>query len=1197
MLGRIAAFEFRYQVKSPLFIAAAVLLFLGALVDMSVAKVLTSGGGNVLFNAPHSIIMSHLLVSLVFLFLGAAFVSNVIVRDDQSGFGPIVRSTRITKFDYLFGRFLGAFAAGALVMAAVPLGAWLGTLMPFADQEMLGPNRLSAFAYGYGLFALPNALIISAILFALATATRSTAGTFIGVVGLLFLYVFSQRMMEGQPQLHDFRVLADPLGMPAYLAASRYYTAAELNAGAVPVTKLMLLSRLLWVGAAVSLLALTWKRFRFSERALSRRRHRKLRRQEAMAAPTAAGPAASLDRLPESRFDGRAALAQFVARAGLEARYIVKSPAFPILLLIAFAFTLPALLTASGWIGVPLYPLTSISVPIIEASFDTVLIIIATYYGGELVWRERERKIHEIIDSTPLPAWALMLPKMLGLTLVLFATLLVGMAVGILAQLLEGGVDISPGEYSLWYLLPGTVDALLIAALAVFVQALSPSKYAGWGVMFLYILLLMFGPSMGLEHPIFLYGSVPAVPLFDMNGGGNGWAAAWWFRLFWAAAAALLLIAAHLLWRRGAETRLKSRLRRARSGLTGRTGLAFAAALALFVSSGCWIVYNTLILNDFRTSREAQAYLAEYEKRYFRYASLPQPVVRHVELNVALHPEEVRAEVRGRYRLVNETEGPIERVHLRLMKRELDLVAVDFPAARLERDDRDYGYRIYRLDSPMQPGEERSLAFRARRQQAGFRASGAETRLAPNGTDLNSLELTPRIGMNDVGLIEDPAERRKYGLPERQPFPRVDDLAATRTVPGGDLSWTTADIVVSTTADQVPVAPGRRVSERVEGGRRIARFVSASPIKNFFSIQSARYAVLRRVHGGVEHSIYFHPGHRWNVERMMTAMQASIDYYRRAFGPYQFDSARIVERPVEGGGQAFPNTIAVSETIFTMDLRDPDEIDMVTMLTAHELAHQWWGHQVTGARMQGVSLVAESLSQYSALMVLRRLRGEENIRRFLQFQLDRYLGGRRTQVLEEQPLVSAGLDQDHINYGKGAIALYLLQQRIGEEAVNRALRRFVERYRFANAPYPRSVDLIAFLRAEAKTAEQQALITDLFERITLYDLRVDQPRAVRRPDGRWDVTVPVEARKAYADGRGNERAAKLDEPIEVGLFTAEPGSGGFGRRDVLRMELRPIRSGRQLLRFVADRRPTHAGVDPYNLYIDRNSGDNVGSVS
>jgi hypothetical protein len=1200
MLGRIAAFEFRYQVRSPLFGAVACLLLLGAFADMSVAKLMTSGGGNVLFNSPHSIIMSHLLVSLLFLFVGAAFVSNVILRDDQTGFGPLVRSTRITKFDYLFGRFLGAFAAGALVMAAVTLGAWLGTLMPFADQEMLGPNRLSAFAYGYGLFALPNALIISAILFALATATRSTAGTFIGVVALLFLYSFSQRLMEDQPQLLHLRVLADPLGMSAYLASSRYFTAAELNAGAIPVTGLMLLSRLLWIGVSIALLALTWRLFRFSDPGLSKRRQRRLRRQAlTQAPPSTAGPGPASTRLAEPRFDGRAARAQFVARAAMEIRFILKSPAFLILLIIAFAFTLPALLTASDFTGVALYPLTVISVPVIEANFDTLLIVIATYYGGELVWRERDHRIHEIVDSTPLPAWALMLPKMLGLALVLLATLLVGMMVAILVQLLEGGVDLDLREYLLWYLLPGAVDAVLVAVLAVFVQALSPGKYIGWAVMVLYIILLIFGPSMGLEHPLFLYGSVPAVPLSDMAGAGIHWKSAWWFRLFWAAAAVLLLIAVHLIWPRGAERRLKPRLRRLPAGLAGRTGLAAAAATALFVLSGSWIVYNTLILNDFRTAADDQLYFAEYEKRFLRYARLPQPMVRHVELDVALFPREVLAEVRGRYRLVNETRSPIERVHVRLLDSGLEFVKVDFPGARLERNDEAFRYRIYRLDSPMGPGEERAFAFRTRRAQAGFRASGTETGIAPNGTDLSSFELTPRIGMSDVGLIEDPALRREQGLPERPPLPRLDDPAAARFPPNGDVGWTTADIIVSTVADQIPVAPGRRVSERVRDGRRTARFVSDTPIKNLFSVQSGRYAVRKLDRSGIEHAVYFHPEHHWNVDRMLSVMAASIDYYRQAFGPYQFDQARIVETPAyrRGGGQAFPNTIAVGESVFAWDVRDPEDLDMVAMLTAHELAHQYWGHQVTGARMQGAALLSESLSQYAALMVLRRLRGEGDIRRLLQFQLDRYLSGRRTQVLEEQPLVSAGLDQDHINYGKGALALYLLQERMGEEAVNRALRRFVDRYRFSVAPYPRSLDLIALLRAEARTPEQQGLITDLFERITLYDLRVDRPTAVRRADGRWDVTVTVEGRKSYADGSGRESRARLDEPIEIGLFTAEPGSAAFGRSDVLAMELRPIRTGRQILRFVTGRRPTHAGVDPYNFYIDRNSGDNVGPVT
>src|SRR6185295_1736854 len=94
--------------------------------------------------------------------------------------------------------------------------------------------------------------------------------------------------------------------------------------------------------------------------------------------------------------------------------------------------------------------------------------------------------------------------------------------------------------------------------------------------------------------------------------------------------------------------------------------------------------------------------------------------------------------------------------------------------------------------------------------------------------------------------------------------------------------------------------------------------------------------------------------------------------------------------------------------------------------------------------------------------------------------------------------------QRHITYRKGSLAMYLLQKRLGEDAVNRALRNLLSRYKFKGAPYPRSLDLVAALRAEAHTPEEQTLITDLFERVTLYDLKVTQPTATRRADGKWD---------------------------------------------------------------------------------------------
>lgn len=237
--------------------------------------------------------------------------------------------------------------------------------------------------------------------------------------------------------------------------------------------------------------------------------------------------------------------------------------------------------------------------------------------------------------------------------------------------------------------------------------------------------------------------------------------------------------------------------------------------------------------------------------------------------------------------------------------------------------------------------------------------------------------------------------------------------------------------------------------------------------------------------------------------------------------------------------------------------------------------------------MEGDSVLSETLAQYSAVMVVKKLRGEAHIRRYLQLELDRYLDSRS----EDDPPLAREAGQRHITYRKGSLAMFLLQQRLGEPAVNRALRNLLARYKFQGPPYPRSLDLVAALRAEARTPEDQTLITDLFERVTLYDLRVTQPTAVQRPDGKWNVTVPIEARKLYA-----ATETPLTERIEVGLFTAEPGKDTFSQSNVLVLERHPIHFGKQQLHFVTTRKPSFAGIDPYNFYIDRNSADNVLAV-
>jgi aminopeptidase N len=250
---------------------------------------------------------------------------------------------------------------------------------------------------------------------------------------------------------------------------------------------------------------------------------------------------------------------------------------------------------------------------------------------------------------------------------------------------------------------------------------------------------------------------------------------------------------------------------------------------------------------------------------------------------------------------------------------------------------------------------------------------------------------------------------------------------------------------------------------------------------------------------------------------------------------------------------------------------------------------------VIGADMQGGTISSETLAQYSALMVMKHLYGADKIRRFLKYELDSYLRNRAGEAVEELPLERVE-NQPYIHYNKGAVVMYLLQERLGEDAVDRALARFDAKFRFKGPPYLRSTDLIAEFRKEAKTPEQQQLITDLFEKITLYDLKVTD--AVTRKDAAgWTTTLSVAADKYYADGKGKETKAPLNEAIEIGLFTARPGLGAFSSKDVIVMARQPLHSGVQRITVHSKAKPTFAGVDPYNFYVDRNSDDNVHAVS
>jgi aminopeptidase N len=185
------------------------------------------------------------------------------------------------------------------------------------------------------------------------------------------------------------------------------------------------------------------------------------------------------------------------------------------------------------------------------------------------------------------------------------------------------------------------------------------------------------------------------------------------------------------------------------------------------------------------------------------------------------------------------------------------------------------------------------------------------------------------------------------------------------------------------------------VREWNDNGRRYFEYRTLGKVLDFFSILSARYQVKRW--NDVDLKIYYTPGHEYNLAEMMTGMKAALDYCTKNFSPYQNKTLRIVEFPRYASfAQSFPASIPYSEAIGFIARVDPsrDEDVDYPYVTAHEVAHQWWAHQVIGGNVQGATMLSESLAQYMAMMVIKQRVGPDQMRKFLKYEMDRYLNGR-----------------------------------------------------------------------------------------------------------------------------------------------------------------------------------------------------------
>jgi ABC-2 type transport system permease protein len=1185
MFRELFLFEIKYRLKRISTYVYFAIWFFMAFFTVS-ARNFGPGGGKVLKNGPYLDTLMAVQFSAFGIVIVSAIFGTSILRDFQENTYSFFFTTPIKKLAYLGGRWLGSFVICVLVFSGLIWGALIGYYMPWADRDLLMPPNLWFHVQPFLLFAVTTIFFAGSLFFMVGAFTRKQMVVYLQGIILFAIYLIGVvYVANNQDNLNPFwPSVLDPLGVSALQTATRYWTVVEKNSQLLSFSGVIAYNRLLWCGVGVLSLLVTLRFFPFSAEALTMRKAKKIVADDD---DLVVAPARTTFRTARQRFTASTTWAQFISLTKARLNNVVRELPFVALVLIAIVLFVLNGKDAGRFFDVPVYPVTYLMILMVRNSY-LFFIIIATLYAGELIWKERDIKFAQINDALPAPTWLTFASQLTALGLIQFVLLLVLIAIGVFLQAVQGYYRFELDVYVKEILVIDFINLLCIAAWCLFMHNIIPNKYAAHTVIVGTFILTSILFNFGFQNPLYQIWTLPTYTYSDMNGFGHFVKPILWFTLYWLALAGVMAMVAIVLTRRSEDLTWRARLSLAKQSFRFPINALTALFLLAFIAIGAYIYYNTHIVNKYRDRETGLALQARYEKEYKKFEGLPQPKITDVQLTVDIFPERRAFASTGTFTLVNKTDQAIQDLHILDANQSLQTLRFD-RSFKETLADNEIGYHIYQLAEPLKPNEAMKMDFTVGWEAKGFASSDTKPEFAYNGTFFDR-GYFPVLGYNEAGEISDENDRKDQKLPPQAEMPEPGDPKyIRRNLFSEDADWIHFKATVSTAPDQIAIAPGYLQKEWTENGRRYFSYdMGDTKIQNFYSFVSGRYAVKRDQWNDVKIEVYYDPAHEYNVARMIDSTKKGLEYFTNNFGPYQFNQFRILEFPrYRSFAQSFPNTVPYSEGIgFIAHGTKEDDLDIPFYVTGHELAHQWWGHQVIGHYARGSNMLSESLAQYAALMVMEKEVGASNIRNYLKHELNRYLSRRGNERRKEEPMATVQRES-YAWYEKGSLVFYALKDYLGEERLNAALKQYVSKVKFQEPPYTHTTEFLNALR-EATPEEMKYLITDLFETITLFDNKTVEATYRETPDKKYVVKIKINARKLRADGLGKESEIALNDLVDIGIFTGEKKT-----EKALFLEKRKITQPAMEFEITVAQPPTRAGIDPYNKLIDRTPDDNA----
>lgn len=491
------------------------------------------------------------------------------------------------------------------------------------------------------------------------------------------------------------------------------------------------------------------------------------------------------------------------------------------------------------------------------------------------------------------------------------------------------------------------------------------------------------------------------------------------------------------------------------------------------------------------------------------------------------------------YILKNNTSKPIDtlfvsmwnskRAHLKKLKSSLEMLQVS-PM-------KNYRLGIFKLEKALQPGDSLKLNFEVSYLTKGFTDNNTETELVQNGSLLtiggrDNQRFIPQIGVNKGHFITKKEIRKKLKLNKAADLVTLEK--ADRSIPLSNFDIIRYHCIVSTDKDQIAITNGELVRQWEANNRAYFEYRPLIPITNELVIASAQYKVKKELYKGINLEVYYHHKHNMNLDRIIKGFQTSIDLHTY-FKKYPHKTLRIIETPAymsDAAARAFPMTYVWSENSgFTSRVNEKKEPDQVFAISAHEMAHHWWGFEITPVEAEGFYFPIESMAELMNTIALEKEYGKETALDYVKKSREKYLKRRGRSNEDEVPVIRCGNNQSHIAYQKGMIQLYALREYIGNEPFNQGLKHFFDRFTMQKGIYPLSIDLVQSLSTVTPDSLNY-MLDDLFAKITFYDFKMGKIITQKIKDS-YEYQFDLNANKVYTDQNGKESHTNINDYVLI----------------------------------------------------------------